>query len=419
MSSVIEVKVPDIGDFKDVPVIEVLVKPGDSVKKEDSLVTLESDKATMEVPAPEAGVVKELKVKLGDKVVRGRRDPAAREPTAPSRGKAPAAKTEAPAPKRRHLRPSGAPAAVTPRCARRAGRGPPAPGSPRATSTPMSWCSGSGPGGYTAAFRAADLGQESGADRALRRSGRRVPERRVHPVQSAAARRTRALGSGGDVALRPQVRQAEDRSGRAADLERERRRERHQGAFRARQAAQSAGRHRRGEVHLAAHMVEVQTAEGKKTVSFDTCIIAAGSQVGQDPRLSLRRPAPAGLHQRARAEGHPQAAAGHRRRHHRPGDGHGVRRAGLQDHRGGAAGWPDPRRGPRHHPAAAQAHREALRGHLPEDQGHQDRGDARKGSRPPSRAKARRSRRSTTACCCRSDAGPTARPSTRKPPACW
>ena len=52
MSSVIEVKVPDIGDFKDVPVIEVLVKPGDSIKQEDSLVTLESDKATMEVPAP-------------------------------------------------------------------------------------------------------------------------------------------------------------------------------------------------------------------------------------------------------------------------------------------------------------------------------------------------------------------------------
>src|SRR5215470_12294826 len=71
MSSVIEIKVPDIGDFKDVPVIEVLVKPGDTVRKEDSLVTLESDKATMEVPAPEAGVIKELRVKLGDKVSEG------------------------------------------------------------------------------------------------------------------------------------------------------------------------------------------------------------------------------------------------------------------------------------------------------------------------------------------------------------
>src|SRR5260221_8416504 len=69
--STIEVKVPDIGDFTDVPVIEVFVKPGDAVKAEDSLVTLESDKATMDVPAPTAGVVKELKVKLGDKVREG------------------------------------------------------------------------------------------------------------------------------------------------------------------------------------------------------------------------------------------------------------------------------------------------------------------------------------------------------------
>jgi pyruvate dehydrogenase E2 component (dihydrolipoamide acetyltransferase) len=67
----IEVKVPDIGDFKDVPVIEVLVKPGDAVKAEDALVTLESDKATMDVPSPAAGVVKALKVKVGDKVSEG------------------------------------------------------------------------------------------------------------------------------------------------------------------------------------------------------------------------------------------------------------------------------------------------------------------------------------------------------------
>ena len=67
----IEVKVPDIGDFKDVPVIEVMVKPGDKVKPEDPLVSLESDKATMDVPSPAAGTVKELKVKVGDKVSEG------------------------------------------------------------------------------------------------------------------------------------------------------------------------------------------------------------------------------------------------------------------------------------------------------------------------------------------------------------
>src|SRR5450631_1231384 len=66
-----EIRVPDIGDFKDVPVIEVLVKPGDSVKKDDSLLTLESDKATMEVPAPSSGTVKTILVKVGDKVSEG------------------------------------------------------------------------------------------------------------------------------------------------------------------------------------------------------------------------------------------------------------------------------------------------------------------------------------------------------------
>jgi pyruvate dehydrogenase E2 component (dihydrolipoamide acetyltransferase) len=71
MGAIKEILVPDIGDYKDVPVIEVLVKPGDRVAAEDSLVTLESDKATMEVPAPFAGVVKELKVKVGDKVGQG------------------------------------------------------------------------------------------------------------------------------------------------------------------------------------------------------------------------------------------------------------------------------------------------------------------------------------------------------------
>src|SRR6185436_19902890 len=71
MAGIVEVKVPDIGDFKDVEVIEVLVKPGDTVAKEQSLVSLESDKAAMEIPSPQAGVVRELVVKLGDKVSQG------------------------------------------------------------------------------------------------------------------------------------------------------------------------------------------------------------------------------------------------------------------------------------------------------------------------------------------------------------
>ena len=71
MSGLIDIKVPDIGDFKDVPVIEVFIKPGDKVKAEDPLVALESDKATMEVPSPRDGVVKSVVVKVGDKVSEG------------------------------------------------------------------------------------------------------------------------------------------------------------------------------------------------------------------------------------------------------------------------------------------------------------------------------------------------------------
>jgi pyruvate dehydrogenase E2 component (dihydrolipoamide acetyltransferase) len=101
------VEVPDIGDFKDVEVIEVLVKPGDSVGKEQSLITLESDKATMEIPSPAAGVVKDLKVKVGDRISKGAAilllessdRGSAKAPAAPSPAAAPAAKASSPAPK--------------------------------------------------------------------------------------------------------------------------------------------------------------------------------------------------------------------------------------------------------------------------------------------------------------------------------
>jgi len=129
----IEVKVPDIGDFRDIPVIELLVKPGDTVKKEDSLVTLESDKATMEVPAPAAGVVKELRVKIGDKVSEGNvvlllepSDALAAPPAAAA--KSPAAKEPAPtaAPVAVAAPPSPAPAA----------RAAPVPAEPASTGVP-------------------------------------------------------------------------------------------------------------------------------------------------------------------------------------------------------------------------------------------------------------------------------------------
>jgi dihydrolipoamide dehydrogenase len=142
MANPVEVKVPDIGDFKDVPVIDILVKPGDAVKVEDPLITLESDKATMDVPSPSAGVVREIKVKVGDKVSEGAlilmldaQEGASVQTVAPAAA-------------------------------------PPPPAAPAAASTAGAYAGGAdvecemlvlgaGPGGYSAAFRSADLGMKT------------------------------------------------------------------------------------------------------------------------------------------------------------------------------------------------------------------------------------------------------------------
>ncbi|WP_440224310.1 dihydrolipoyl dehydrogenase [Dokdonella sp. MW10] len=155
MANTIEIKVPDIGNYAGIPVIELLVQPGDSVKKDQGLVTLESDKATMEVPSSVAGVVKELKVKLGDEVSEGSivaivevAEGGAAGPAKPAAAPAPAAAAPAKAPA-----PAAAPSAPAPQAAAASGR------------TPDVTCQvvvlGSGPGGYTAAFRSADLGQDT------------------------------------------------------------------------------------------------------------------------------------------------------------------------------------------------------------------------------------------------------------------
>lgn len=167
MSNLLEVKVPDIGDFKDIPVIEVLVKVGDTVKKEDSLVSLESDKATMEVPSSAAGVVKEIKVKVGDKVSEGSvvvlleasetADKPSRAPTtssgidavsssAPILAAAQSRLTTAAA----NLKASGV---AVPEI--------PAVGNYKADISTDMLVLGAGPGGYSAAFRAADLGMKT------------------------------------------------------------------------------------------------------------------------------------------------------------------------------------------------------------------------------------------------------------------
>ncbi|MEO8250376.1 MAG: dihydrolipoyl dehydrogenase, partial [Burkholderiales bacterium] len=157
--AVIEVKVPDIGDFDEVAVIELLVNPGDTIKAEQSLITVESDKASMEIPSSHAGVVKELKVKIGDKVAEGTVVCTVEAEGAGAGAAAAAAPAAAPV----------APAASTAPTKGMSEAPAPAPVATGPVPTAASFAGkvdmecdvlvlGAGPGGYSAAFRAADLG---------------------------------------------------------------------------------------------------------------------------------------------------------------------------------------------------------------------------------------------------------------------
>jgi len=152
--AVIEVKVPDIGDFKDVGVIELLVKPGDTVVAEQSLLTVESDKASMEIPSPGPGVVKELRVKVGDVVNMG-------SVIMTMEAEGGAAAVPAPAPAAAPTPASASPAPVQAAAPAHAG---PAPVASTYSGGADLECDllvlGGGPGGYSAAFRAADLGMK-------------------------------------------------------------------------------------------------------------------------------------------------------------------------------------------------------------------------------------------------------------------
>src|SRR5688572_7261377 len=154
----IEVKVPDIGDFKDVAVIELLVKPGDRVAVDQSLITVESDKASMEIPSSAAGVVKELRVKLGDKVNEGSPLLVLEGEGADAAASAAAPQSAAPSPSTSpSTSPAPAPAAAAPTRT--------APVAARHSGGVDLECDllvlGGGPGGYSAAFRAADLGMKA------------------------------------------------------------------------------------------------------------------------------------------------------------------------------------------------------------------------------------------------------------------
>jgi dihydrolipoamide dehydrogenase len=147
-----EIRLPDIGDFKDVPIIEVQIAPGKSVRKEETILTLESDKATMDVPAPEDGVIGEVRVKVGDKISEGavlatyaeEAKPAAATAAQPAAAPYGGAEIQEPTPK---AAPTAAPK-------------PAADPGGKADVEAEILVLGAGPAGYTAAFRAADLGQK-------------------------------------------------------------------------------------------------------------------------------------------------------------------------------------------------------------------------------------------------------------------
>ena len=257
----IEIKVPDIGDFKNVPVIEVHVQPGATISADDPLITLESDKATMEVPAPQGGTVKEVKVKVGDRVSQGdliatlegqrRAAPRHPHPAAQARtgGAAPRAGADRQAAGRRAGRLPRRGAGARRRARRLHGRVPRR--RPR---------------------------QEGGAGRALAEPRRRLPQRRLHPVQGAAARRQGHRRDPGHGGARHRLRRADDRHRQAARLEGRRGQEADRRPLGPRQAAQGHGRQRRTAASPPSTSSRSRATAATKTVSFEQAIIAAGSE---------------------------------------------------------------------------------------------------------------------------------------------
>lgn len=265
MTQTIDIKVPDIGDFKDVPIIEVLVAPGDTIEKETSLITLETDKASMEVPSPQAGVIQTMHVKVGDKVSAGSViltltvPDASSAPTIPQPTHAVAAENTSAAVK------SDLHAEVV--------------------------VLGAGPGGYTAAFRAADLGKKVVLIERYPTLGGVCLNVGCIPSKAllhAAKIITEAEESTahGIVFGKPQIDLAKLRTWKESVV------------GKLTKGLKLLAKQRKVEVihgsgkFVSPHLLQVETADGVTTIAFDHCIIAAGSSVTRipgfpydDPRL--------------------------------------------------------------------------------------------------------------------------------------
>jgi dihydrolipoamide dehydrogenase len=271
MSQTIEVKVPDIGDFKDIAIIEISVKPGDTVEKEQSLVTLETDKAAMEIPSPAAGVVKSMSIKVGDKVSEGSVILMLEVEETGSRIEDLATPV-----------PAAAPQSATP-------ASPPPLASLSPILNPQSsdihaevLVLGAGPGGYTAAFRAADLGKQ-------------VVMIEKHASLGGVCLNVGCIPSKALLHVAKVISEAEEVSHHgvtfgapAIDIN----------AIRSWKEsvvnkltgglAQLAKQRKVQVIHgtakfTSANSISVQTAEGEKIITFDHAIVAAGSSVARIP----------------------------------------------------------------------------------------------------------------------------------------
>ncbi|HAF43388.1 MAG TPA: dihydrolipoyl dehydrogenase [Gallionellaceae bacterium] len=265
MSQTIEIKVPDIGGFKGVAVIEIAVKAGDKVEKEQALISLETDKATMEVPSPVAGVVKEMKVKVGDKISEG-----SVILLLESSAAAPAPVKVAPAPQ------AAAPAAATQVVPTPAAKV--AQGDFHAEVVVL----GAGPGGYTAAFRAADLGKQviliekENALGGVCLNVGCIPSKALLHV-AKVINEAEEVSHHGVTFAKPKIdidaiRTWKDSvigklTGGLASLAKQRKVQVVRGTAK----------------FTSPNSLSVQTAEGVKTVTFDNAIVAAGSSVARIP----------------------------------------------------------------------------------------------------------------------------------------
>ena len=293
-----EIKVPDIGDFKDVPIIELLVKVGDTVTREQSLFTVESDKATMEIPSPEAGVVTALAVKLGDVVnsgsVIGSIEVAA-APPATAVSAAPNAPTAQPAPVVAPVTAAATAAAPTPSPSATPAPSPPATPAPAVGHAAVAvgpvpqgdlhadvLVLGAGPGGYTAAFRAADL-------------GRKVVLIERYPTLGGVCLNVGCIPSKALLHAAKVITEAEEMGHKGisfgkpvVDIEKLRG-WKDSVVGKLTRGLGSMAKGRRVTVlegvgtFTSANMVEVVGKDGVQRVSFDHCIIAAGSQVTRLP----------------------------------------------------------------------------------------------------------------------------------------